>query len=199
MNYPKYTIPSLSHLAQVSSLNIVLSAIALFSADLAQAAPTDRLNPIAPQGPFPIPTGVLPYEVTQECKVLMSTIKDMIYINMNHTTIYNISGKQSGGYSTASLTINNGVAAGSGKRLLSDRFVQDPKAANENRIFLPRQPFDIDQSEQISYSIDLATAKITLQSTKRQITSCPGGKFAVFSTATSVEAFSFSPGPSPPN
>jgi hypothetical protein len=199
MNYSKFSIPSLSHLAQIASFSIALFVITLSSVDLTQAAPTGSLNPSAPQVPFPIPTGVLPYEVTSECKALMTTIKDMKYVYMTHATINNINGKQSGGYSSwpHSLVVNNGVVSGLGQQLLSDRLVQDPNAANENRIFIPSQPFDIYQPEQISYSIDLATAKITLQNTKHQITSCPGGKFAVVSTGTSVEAFSFTQGSDP--
>jgi hypothetical protein len=199
MNYSKFSILSLSHLDKICRFSIALFVIALSSADLAQAAPTAPLNPSAPQVPFPIPTGVLPYEVTSECKALMTTIKDMKYVNMTHATINNINGKQSGGYSLwpNSLVVNNGVASGLGQQLLSDRLVQDPNAANENRIFLPSQPFDFDRPEQISYSIDLATAKITLQNTNYQITSCQGGKFAVVSTGFSVEAFSFTQGYDP--
>jgi hypothetical protein len=205
MNYPKIIIPPLSRLAQICSFSITLSAIALFSADLAQAGRfTPTIKPSRPVYPFPGVTN----EVTPQCKALMTSIKDMIYVNMNHTTLNNIRGNESGGYSEAFLSVNNGVASGSGRRLLSDRYVPptpipvDLSIPPENRIptvQISTQPFDIKQSEQMSYSIDLATAKITLQDTKRQITSCPGGKFAVFSTATSVEMFSFSPGPLPPN
>jgi hypothetical protein len=190
MNYPKITIPSLSRLAQICSFSITLSAIALFSADLAQAERfTPTIKPSRPVYPFPGVTN----EVTPQCKALMTSIKDMIYVNMNHTTLNNIRGNESGGYSEAFLRVNNDVVSGSGRRLLSDRLVNRYTGHSYS------QAFDIKQSEQISYSIDLATAKITLQNTKHQITSCPGSKFAVVSTATSIEMFSFSPGPLPPN
>jgi hypothetical protein len=56
MNYPKFSISSRSRLTQIFRFSIALSAMALFSADLAQAAPlTPSIGPSAPQQPMPFP------------------------------------------------------------------------------------------------------------------------------------------------
>jgi hypothetical protein len=202
MNYSKFSIPSLLRLAQVCSFGIALSAIASFSADPSQAErTTPRLKPSEPFRPFPGLTN----EVTPECKALMTSIKDMKYVNMNHTTIRNIRGKRSGGYSEGGLTVNDTVASGSGQQFLSDRLVQTPLSTHDQIFaFYPTQPFDINQREPISYSIDLATAKITIQNSKYQITSC-SSNFAIVTTANSsvtvansVEVLSFTQGNPPP-
>jgi hypothetical protein len=208
MNYSKFSIPSLLRLAQVCTFGIALSAIALFSAGPAQAErTTPRLKPGEPFRPFPGLTN----EVTPECKALMTSIKDMKYVKMNHTTIRNIRGKQSGGYSEGGLTVNDTVASGSGRQLLSDRYAArrplppDPNLPPDQILvdLSPPQPFDANQPEKISYSIDLATAKITIQNTKYQITSC-SSNFAIVTTANSsvtvansVEVLSFTQGSAP--
>jgi hypothetical protein len=211
MTYPKLPVRLFMRFAKSLGLGLFSSAIALTSVKLAQAAPVDRIpRADAPIRPFPFPSA----EVTPECTSLMSKIKAMGSINMNHTTLSNIDGKQSGGYADGntsgrfgglvpvSLNVNNNVAAGNGNRLLSDRLVPLLPDPNQNGglVAMPTQPFDVNQPEPMAYSIDLTTATITLQnSPKRRITSCVSDKFAIVTTPTSVEVFSFAQGAIPPN
>jgi hypothetical protein len=159
MNYPKFTIPSLSRLAQICRFSIALSAIALFSADLAQAERfTPTIKPNRPVYPFPGVTN----EVTPQCKVLMTSIKDMIYVSMNHMTLNNIRGNASSAYSEAFLRVNNDVVSGSGRRLLSDRFV------NHNTGQSYSQAFDIWPPQKSRFRI-LGTKSLLAQAANLQL------------------------------
>lgn len=153
--------------------------------------------------------------VTPECQALISLITTTNEVDVNHTTISNINGDLSGGYTRTRLAFNRPAAVpggfirarpaytGVGNRLLSTRFVPtkpfapDPNAPpgqiQLNLRPFPTQPFDVDQPESISYSINLLTAEIRLQNTLYPLTSCPDGKFAIVKTPTSIEVFSFIP------